>query len=209
MDDIPIAPLPGKGKPSAATTKPGSTGHGATAGKAPEPRRDFLSKAAAVGIGGVITACPVAAGVAVIADPLMRSKGEAPFLKVASLAAVPDDGVPRQFPVIVDRRDDAWTRFVNEPIGAVFLCRQKGWIDKVEAWNATCPHAGCFVTFKDTTKTYFCPCHNSAFNGTTGAVISGPPPRDLDTLECRIEEGDILVQFQDFYVGIHEKKVKS
>ena len=215
MDDIPIGPASAKPNPFAKGKTPGTPGtaggssspkgHG-PAGGAEEPRRNFMAEASAVVIGGAITVCPVAAGLAVMSDPLMRKAAAVDFVKIASLAALPDDGVPRQFPVIVDKRDDAWTRYVNEPIGSVFLKRAPG-SDKVEAWNATCTHAGCFVTFLNEKKEYFCPCHNSAFD-IQGKVVSGPPPRELDSLECQVVDGVIQVKFQDFYVGIHDKMPK-
>jgi menaquinol-cytochrome c reductase iron-sulfur subunit len=202
MDDMKIGPVQGKGESQrspAAAKAAGST--------PPEPRRDFLTKAAAVVTGGAITACPIAAGVAVVADPLMRSTGEAKFVRVAASEAVPADGVPRQFPVIVESRDDAWTRYVNEAIGAVILRRDPE-TKKIVAWTATCPHAGCFVGFQPANNQFFCPCHNSAF-GMDGKVLSGPPPRDLDSLEVEEQDDSIMVKFQDFIVGVHDKIVKT
>jgi len=198
-DELRVAPLADKKFPPSAGAP---TKHVAS----PEPRRDFLSKAAAVVTGGAITACPVAAGVAVLVDPLTRSAGEAKAIRVTSLAALPDDGVPRQFPVIVETRDDAWTRFVDEPIGAVFLLRKPG-SSEVQAWNATCTHAGCFVGYVADRKEYYCPCHNSAF-AIDGAVISGPPPRPMDTLKCEVKGNDVLVYFQDYYTGKTAKEPK-
>ena len=85
-----------------------------------DSRRGFLAKALSVVTGGLATLTPVAAGVWAFLDPLRRSKAAASFLPVTELAAIPDDGVPRQFPVIADRVD-AWTGFAAEPIGAVYL----------------------------------------------------------------------------------------
>jgi menaquinol-cytochrome c reductase iron-sulfur subunit len=176
----------------------------------PEPRRGFVTKAAAVAIGGAITICPVAAGVAVFIDPLTRKSIEGRKIRVASLNALPDDGIPRQFPVIVDHRDDAWNRFHNEPIGSVFLRRTKENPAEITAFNATCPHAGCFVSFKDSSDQYACPCHESAFN-IDGKAVFGPSPRGLDSLKTEVDKatGDIFVIFQEFYTGIAEKKPKT
>lgn len=202
MDDMKIGPVQGK-----AESQRSPVAAKAAAMAPPEPRRDFLTKAAAVVTGGAITACPVAAGVAVIVDPLMRTSGEAKFVRVAASEAVPKDGVPRQFPVIVESRDDAWTRYVNEAVGAVMLRRDPS-SGKVSAWTATCPHAGCFVGYQADKKQFFCPCHNSAFD-VDGKVLSGPPPRDLDALEVEEKDDSILVKFQEFIVGVHDKVVKT
>src|SRR5690606_12770259 len=129
-------------------------------------------------------------------------------VRVANLASLPDDGVPRMFPVIVSERDDAWTRYHSEPIGSVFLRRQKG-SNEVECFNASCPHAGCFVDFNKAKSEYQCPCHTSAF-ALDGKAIYGPSPRGLDSLFCAVidREGtpEIIVEFEDFYSGIEEKK---
>jgi menaquinol-cytochrome c reductase iron-sulfur subunit len=176
---------------------------------APDDRRGFVTKAVAVVAGGVVTACPVAAGVAVFMDPLLHKTAvEGRKIRVASLHALPDDGVPRQFPVIVDSRDDAWNRFHGEPIGSVFLRRKPG-SRTVEAFNATCPHAGCFVAFKTGSQQYACPCHESAFN-IDGQPVFGPSPRALDELQTEVDkQEDIWVIFQEFYTGIQEKKPKT
>lgn len=177
---------------------------------APDDRRGFVTKAAAVVVGGVVTACPVAAGVAVFVDPLMRRAAvEGRKIRVASLNALPADGVPRQFPVIVDSRDDAWNRFHNEPIGSVFLVRDAV-TGNITAFNATCPHAGCFVAYKSSSNQFACPCHESAF-GIDGQPKFGPSPRALDELKTEVDKmtGDIFVIFQEFYTGIQEKKPKT
>jgi Rieske Fe-S protein len=174
-----------------------------------DDRRGFVTKAAAVVCGGAVGAVPLAAGVAVFMDPLMH-KGPAAGRKVrvASFSALPADGVPRQFPVIVESRDDAWNRFHNEPIGSVFLLRNSADPKTVIAFNATCPHAGCFVSYKASSKQFACPCHESAFN-LAGKPTFGPSPRALDGLSCEVVNDDIIVTFQEFYTGIQEKKPKS
>src|SRR5438132_816380 len=109
------------------------------------PRRNVVAAAAAMLIGAVISIVPLAAGLATFLDPLLRRKSsggkERQFRRVASLEALPADGTPVQVPVVADLTD-AWNREPNQPIGAVYLRRLN---DKVECFNAICPHAGCFV----------------------------------------------------------------
>jgi Rieske Fe-S protein len=122
------------------------------------------------------------------------------------VGAVPDDGVPRQFPIVA-QHVDAWNRSL-EPIGAVYLRRQPG-ETKIECLTATCPHAGCFVNFDAQTKTFMCPCHNSQF-ALDGAIIEpSPSPRPMDSLECQVANDQVLVKFEDFYSGKAEKVVKG
>ena len=184
-----------------------------------EPRRGFLGKALAVVIGGVISVFPVLAGLFTFADPLRsRVRGgdgedkDEPgrLVRVTSLAALPDDGVPRQFPVIADRQD-AWNRFPNEPIGAVYLRREQG-SGQVEAFNATCPHAGCFVNFDRKRNVYQCPCHDSSFN-LDGQCEHGPSPRALDALTTELrpagDEQEVWVRYVDYYAGKKEQIAKT
>src|SRR6266540_1445115 len=43
------------------------------------------------------------------------------------------------------------------------------------------------------------------FDVKTGAVLAGPPPRPLDTLEWKVEDGMLYCAYQDFRVGIAQK----
>jgi len=167
-------------------------------------RRGFLAKMAAVCCGGLALLPPLAAGVWTILDPLRRRGAAAAFLPVTELASVPADGMPRQFAVVTDRVD-AWTGFAAEPIGAVYLRREQG-SDTVQAFSATCPHAGCFVEIESEERCFRCPCHNSKFTLDGNMVAPSPSPRAMDELECRVEKnGGIVVKWQNFYTGIAEK----
>lgn len=50
---------------------------------------------------------------------------------------------------------------------------------KFLAFDAVCPHAGCMVQYESGSAQFFCPCHGSQFNGTTGAVEVGPAQSGL------------------------------
>ncbi len=60
----------------------------------------------------------------------------------------------------------------------------------VVAFNAVCPHQGCRVMPEKTDLE--CPCHQSRFNSSTGALIEGPSPRGLDPVAVKID-GDSVV----------------
>ena len=174
--------------------------------KSPETagRRNFLSAFLAIVCGGLATLAPVGAGLWAFLDPLRRKGAASSFLPVTELSSVPDDGVPRQFPVVADRVD-AWTGFAAEPIGAVYLCREKG-SDTVTALSATCPHAGCFVEIESVEHCFRCPCHNSKFTLDGGIVSPSPSPRAMDSLECRVaKNGSVEVLWQKFRAGIAGK----
>jgi Rieske Fe-S protein len=175
---------------------------------ATDSRRGFLAKVVAVACGGLATLVPVGAGLWAFLDPLRRTTGAATFLPVADLAAIPDDGVPRQYPVITDRTD-AWTGFAAEPVGGVYLRREKG-SKEVQALSATCPHAGCFIEMESSGRCFRCPCHNSTFTLDGGIVAPSPSPRAMDALECRVgRNGEVEVKWQKFRAGIAGKEVQG
>jgi menaquinol-cytochrome c reductase iron-sulfur subunit len=171
----------------------------------PSPeRRDFLKKACAAGIGTAIVLVPVAAGITVLLDPLRRKSAGSEKVFVTTLDSLPEDGLPRKFPVVASRVD-AWNKMPNTAIGAVYLRKTNG--ANVEALNVVCPHAGCFVDFRADKKDYYCPCHNSSFN-LDGRIANpkSPSPRAMDVLEVEVRNGkEIWVKFQNFVSGHREK----
>jgi len=176
--------------------------------KSPAPqRRGFLAGAIAVGTGGIAVAVPALASLVSALNPLRQKAQAGQFLRLASLEAIPADGTPRKFPVSLDRTD-AWNRFPNEPVGAVFLRRVK---DTVEAIHVVCPHAGCFIVYDTSKNTYCCPCHNGNFDLTGKRLdANSPSPRDLDTLEVEIRNGtEVWVKFQNFRTGTPQKVAEA
>jgi menaquinol-cytochrome c reductase iron-sulfur subunit len=179
----------------------------------PEPaRRSFLEKALAAVIGLVVGVFPLASGLLVFLDPVLRKKsagsgpdGDRPFLRVASLDSIPADGTPVQVPVISDLVD-AWNREVNQPVGAVYMIR-KG--NEVTAFNAICPHAGCFVGYAADRKCFQCPCHTSSFQLDGERILPSPSPRNMDDLKVEIKDGDVWVQFVNYYPGKEEREAKQ
>ncbi len=175
-------------------------------GSRQEPRRNFLLEFWSIGIGGIVSVIPFLAGIAVLVDPLRRSQadGDGKWIRVASSKAVPDDGVPRQFPVITDATD-AWTYSPTERVGAVYLTRLPGSPD-VQALTVVCPHAGCFVGHDAVRKVFQCPCHTSCFTLAGAIIRPSPSPRNMDDLETRLtDDGGIEVRFVNYYPGKHER----
>jgi len=60
------------------------------------------------------------------------------------------------------------------------------------ALSAVCTHLTCTVRFDGETGTLFCPCHNGRFD-LSGNVLSGPPPRPLETYAVDVSGPDIIV----------------
>lgn len=170
----------------------------------PQPeRRGFLKGFLAGVIGAVVGIVPLLSGLVVLFDPLRRKSATASATYVAALGALPEDGTPRKFSVLASHTD-AWNKTPQTPIGAVYLHRTGP--KTVKAFNVVCPHAGCFVEFLAAEKSYYCPCHRSAF-ALDGAIASASPSkRGLDELEVEIRNGtEVWVKFQNFLAGKAEK----
>ncbi|HUT09950.1 MAG TPA: Rieske (2Fe-2S) protein [Thermoguttaceae bacterium] len=171
-----------------------------------EDRRGFLASTIAVVLGTVALLVPAILGIVSFFNPLRQKSTIRGFRKVTMLDVLPEDGMPRKFPVMADLVD-AWNKLPNQPIGAVFLRRTGK--DQVEAINVICPHAGCAVQYADSPEggKYFCPCHSASFN-INGTCLdeSSPSPRPLDKLDVDLEKlqttGEVWVDFKNFKTGI-------
>jgi menaquinol-cytochrome c reductase iron-sulfur subunit len=94
-----------------------------------------------------------------------------------------------------------------------FLTRQAVrhvWVVKKSATEATvfspiCPHLGCRYDWDAGASLFKCPCHASVFR-MDGAVVSGPAPRPLDTLPAEVRDGVLYVEWEQFQVGVPQKK---
>jgi thiosulfate dehydrogenase [quinone] large subunit len=63
----------------------------------------------------------------------------------------------------------------------------------VFAYSATCTHQGCTVTYKNSNKSLYCPCHGAEFDPfKSGGVITGPARDALPSVKVKIT-GDWVV----------------
>lgn len=171
----------------------------------PQPdRRNYLTKAAALVVGGVITVVAPIAGFFTLFDPLRRKSESRGLVRVATIGSLPENGVPRKLPVL-DVLIDAWNRTEDVPVGSVYI--QRTGPNAVRVLNATCPHLGCTVGYSATRSGYFCPCHKSSFS-LDGKVLDpkSPSPRGMDELQAEVRpNGEVWVKYQDFRKGTPDK----
>lgn len=179
------------------------SGCGHRAGASPGPRRTFLTGTLALVSGGLAFAVPALSGLAAFLNPLHTKTSAGQMIRVASLDTLPEAGRPQAVSVVADRTD-AWNRFPNEPIGALFV--QRTGPNEVQALSVVCPHAGCSVQYESAKERFFCPCHAASFD-LAGKRLdeTSPSPRDLDTLETEVRGNEVWVRFQNFRAGIAEK----
>lgn len=109
---------------------------------------------------------------------------------------------------------------VGEPIDLQYTeTVQDGWLKKsstkgiwavkhqdnqVTVFSPICPHLGCGYRWEKTDGLFKCPCHGSIYD-IDGNVKGGPAPRPLDTLPVKVENGQLLVIYQQFKSGLSQK----
>ena len=191
-------------EPNPASTK--------TTTAVPDQRRGFIAKVTTLAVAGFALVGPAITALAAYLNPIRQKSAGGQFLRIANLSVLPEDGTPRRFPVITDRTD-AWNRYPQESIGAVWLRRSGDAENPVVAFQVICPHAGCTIALDSTSEgvRFFCPCHAAGFDLEGHRTESpSPSPRDMDTLEVEIRDGgDIWVKFENFVTGTSGKVAES
>jgi succinate dehydrogenase / fumarate reductase, iron-sulfur subunit len=174
-------PTPTAALPQVAETPPVTVANGEEA--ADMNRRRFLSRltagigaASAMLVGGVLASAFVGPSLHgrppqwVSLGPLDRYPVGAVSTAGASYETA--DGIYRQQvvkPVLVRRTPD------------------------IIVFSSSCTHLGCTVRWDAGQRLFLCACHGGAFNA-DGTVKSGPPPRPLDRLEHKVDNGNLLVK---------------
>ncbi len=160
-------------------------------------RRTFLSWLI-VAVGGFITAVlgiPVAA--AAIAPALKGGKGTEVSAGPANSFPV---GEPKAATVTITIAD-GWVQ--NQQDRGIWVIAKGN--NDFTVFNGRCVHLGCAYSWVPATKEFDCPCHGGRYS-ITGEVLGGPPPRPLDTLQWRVDQGNLLVNYEDFRLGIPQKE---
>jgi hypothetical protein len=182
-------------------------------------RRSFLEWATA-GLYAALGAALALPALGFVLSPVLGGRRRRPagdaaaagtgFVRVATLSAVRPDRPVRA--AVIAGRVDAYTAHPPRPIGAVWLVSEDPGRDDtpIRCLQVICPHLGCAVDAAG--SGFACPCHASDFDR-LGRRLSGPSPRDMDTLECRVtppdESGErwIEVKYEQFAAGVAEKRV--
>jgi thiosulfate dehydrogenase (quinone) large subunit len=60
------------------------------------------------------------------------------------------------------------------------------------AFDATCPHQGCEVSFESAATGFTCPCHGSRFDA-NGKLLNGPATTDLTQVPVTVVSGEVRV----------------
>ncbi len=159
-------------------------------------RKQFLTTAATLGLGGVLGAM-IAGPVAGMA--LAPAVGGSDF-EAVNLGPVDDFPEGSYKKVVIAPGEGTGDAYVRERVA--FVRRNKagykdsltGKVEKFTIISNTCAHLGCPVT--EGGGSFVCPCHGGAYDG-DGQVKAGPPPRPLDRYDWKVKGDDLWV------TGIH------
>jgi Rieske Fe-S protein len=164
-------------------------------------RRSFLGEL--VGIG--------TAAAAIVAIPVLRFVSYPLYLKAAekgwSIVGGVHELADLTHPLLKTveiKQVDGWRETVS--LQSVYVAR--GSDGEIKILSATCPHLGCSIAWRGAQAGFVCPCHGGRF-APDGTRISGPPPRGMDTLSHKIQDGSLLVKLQSFRPNIANKETLS
>ncbi len=175
-------------------------------------RRRFLGYAT-VGIGAIVAALVATPLIGSLISPILeKKKVETEWVELGKTADF-EEGQPTMVQWVTSRMD-RW--FMETAPRAVWVVKQDR--ENFTVFNPRCTHLSCSYSWKlkgEPHQTaygsampdkdhFFCPCHDGIF-GIDGTVLAGPPPRPLDTLPVKVENGKLFTIYKDFRVGIAEK----
>jgi Rieske Fe-S protein len=136
-----------------------------------------ISGAIAVGVGGLALTS--------IGAPAVTNKREGKWVEAASVVDL-TPGEFNQLSITYDAKD-GW---LEDKVKQLVYVKIAG--EDILALSATCAHLGCNVNYDEATGGFKCPCHSGIYDA-EGKNISGPPPRPLDRLDAKIEDGKLKI----------------
>ncbi|OLB29409.1 MAG: hypothetical protein DMG41_33045 [Acidobacteria bacterium] len=163
-------------------------------------RRSFLALLLSAGAAsvGALLSVPL---LRFLLHPLVKAKTQASWKEIGSVEDLASVTSPVKKLVKVEQRD-GWRKIVSEK--AVYVCRDAN--GHLCTLSSVCPHLGCSIAWHDDKNKFICPCHNGQFTA-EGKLLGGPPPRGMDRLESKVEDGKLVVHYQTFKQLVPNKEV--
>ncbi len=167
----------------------------------PVSRRRFLGYAT-IGLGAIVSALVAIPLIGSLVSPVLQKKEKG--TEWVELGKIEDFDVGQ--PTMVQwttSKMDGWLMATTPR--AVWVVAQDG--ENFTVFNPRCTHLTCAHNWKEEGPHkghFFCPCHDGVFD-INGKVLSGPPPRPLDTLPVKVENDKLFTIYKDFRAGIAEK----
>jgi menaquinol-cytochrome c reductase iron-sulfur subunit len=168
--------------------------------RAPSGRRSFLGLLLGAGFAslGALLSVPL---LRFLLHPLVKAKAQVSWKEIANVEDLASVTSPVKKLVQVEQRD-GWRKIVLQK--AVYVCRDER--GQLFALSSVCPHLGCSIAWRDEENRFVCPCHNGQFTA-KGKLLGGPPPRAMDQLESKVEDGKLVVHYQSFRQLVPDKEV--
>lgn len=165
-------------------------------------RRSFFGALMAIGTAGMgaILSVPV---LRYVLYPLYAKSSGAEWSDVGPVTDFTSTGTPVRKTITFAQRD-GWREVVSAQ--SVYVNHLAD--DQFEVLSAICPHLGCSVSWQPTQDEFVCPCHGGRF-APNGRHISGPPPRGMDALPTRVQDGKLQVHFEFFRSNVPNKEKLS
>jgi Rieske Fe-S protein len=170
-------------------------------GQLPSPaRRSFLGVLLAAGTAsvGALLAVPL---FRFVLHPLLRVTTPLSWAEVGSVNEFAAAAGPVKKLITVEQRD-GWRKIVSER--AVYVAKQAD--GQLAVLSSICPHLGCSVAWHAENNQFLCPCHGGRF-AADGKLLGGAPPRGMDRLDSKVEEGMLKVHYQYFRQLVPDKEV--
>lgn len=136
------------------------------------------------GINAALAAVFLAPILGFLGSPLFRRSAPS-RVRLGELASFPLNQPTRvDFSV---RERDGWS--IQTGLKGAWVVRSE---QGVRVFDPRCTHLGCAYHWHAASSRFLCPCHNGVYD-VDGRVVSGPPPRPLDTFEAWVQDGSVFV----------------
>jgi Rieske Fe-S protein len=150
-------------------------------------RNDFVKGVVGVlgTVMGVVIGLPA---VAYVLSPALKTSSSDAWIPLGPLENYPI-GTPTMFN-FTRTKVNGWEKTTNSY--GVYVYRKNE--SETVIFSNVCTHLSCRVNWDEAAQIYACPCHDAHFD-INGQVVSGPPPRPMDTYESKVEEGNLYLHF--------------
>lgn len=164
----------------------------------PTGRRAFLRWATAIG-GFFSTLLAGVPAVRAFFSPTFKRTRQEKWIRLGEAGQF-DPATPTKVD-FVDTGADAWIE--TRRLRSVWIYTEDG--ENFTVYNGRCTHLGCNYALDQEHNVFRCPCHTGYFEIKTGKVLGGPPPRPLDQLPVKVEDGIVYAEYEDYRLGVPEK----
>ena len=150
-------------------------------------RRQVL-KAVITGIDGLIVAILAVPVLGYLLTPLLRKSGAAAWVAVGPVADLRGPEPHR-----VEFRYTSEVGYAAESVRGFAYAVVPSGAKEPLVLSPVCTHMGCNVAWNDKKQRFLCPCHGGQYTA-DGRNVAGPPPRPLDRIPVRVENGDLMIE---------------